>query len=289
MEGTAECCRRVFDEGAARFPGVALAFDSFASVWGAMNVRREARVADAARGGRASGPGARPEDLFLAIACAEGAARAWENFDREYAPRLRGLLRKHRVADAEADDLVSDLSGYLCQPARDVKGATRIGAYDGSASLFSWLAVIVLRTVKHRRRRLAAAPESGTALADVSMRRGSPAHPAISQEMARRFQAAIASAWESLTPRERLAVLFKHRDGLRGCDIARLLGVGEPRVTRLLEAGLSRLRDAVRRQMPDTPPGTRTPDQAIWQAMTEVLARHLATLEPWPHQLGADE
>ncbi len=289
MEGTAETCRGVFDEGAARFPDVALAFDAFASMWATMNVRREVRVAEAARGGRASGPGARPEDVFLAIACAQGVAGAWENFGREYSPRLRGLLRKHRADDAEADDLVSDLSGYLCQPARDVEGTTRIGAYDGSASLFSWLAVIVLRNARHRRSRLAAAPESGTAIDDVSTRRGGPAHSTISHEMARRFQAAIAAAWESLTPRERLAVLFKHRDGLRGCDIARLLGVGEPRVTRLLEAGLGRLRDAVRRQIPDTPPGTSTPDQAAWQAMTEVLARHLATLEPWPHQLGADD
>ena len=289
MEGTAEACRRVFDEGAARFPGVALAFDRFASAWTAMNVRREVRDADAARGGRVSGPGARPEDLFLAIACAEGAAGAWEDFDREYAPRLRGLLRKHRTDDAEADDVVSDLSGYLCQPARDVKGTTRIGAYDGSSSLFSWLAVIVLRTARHHRSRLAAAPESGTAVDDVTVRRGGPAHSTISREMARRFQSAIASAWESLTSRERLAVLFKHRDGLRGCDIARLLGVGEPRVTRLLEAGLGRLRDAVRREMPDTPPGTSTPDQAVWRAMTDVLARHLATLEPWPHHPGADD
>lgn len=289
MEGTAETCRGVFDEGAARFPGVALAFEAFASMWAAMNVRREMRIADAARGGKAFGAGAPPEDVFLAIACAEGVAGAWESFGREYAPRLRGLLRKHRAGDAEADDLVSDLAGYLCQPARDVEGVTRIGAYDGSSSLFSWLAVIVLRDARHRRIRIAAAPQSGTALADVSTRRGGPAHSTISQEMARRFQAAIASAWESLTPRERLAVLFKHRDGLRGCDIARLLGVGEPRVTRLLEAGLDRLRDAIRRQIPDTPPGTSTPDQAAWNAMTEVLVRHLATLEPWPHQLGADD
>ena len=59
------------------------------------------------------------------------------------------------------------------------------------------------------------------------------------------WNAAVAAAWQTFTTNEALALFYKHRDGLPQKTIAALLGVGEPRVSRLLSRGIERLVDAV--------------------------------------------
>jgi|GEM_PF-3661849 len=238
------------------------------------------------RGGVAFHDPERAADLFLSAACEAGVAGAWEAFGRAYAPRLHGLLRKRGASEAETADVLADLPGYLCEPPATGGARTRIGTYDGTGRLFAWLAVLALRTVNQRRSAGGPRPSPIEAAADVSSRRGGPASSMLSTETARRFQAAVAAAWDTLTPRERLVVLWKHREGLKGGEIARLLRIGEPRVSRILESGLSRLREAVRRQMPDTPPGTNPEDESVWRALSGVLSRHLARLSLPTHDPG---
>jgi RNA polymerase sigma-70 factor len=224
-----------------------------------------------------------PADVYLAIACDLGTAGAWEALEREFAPRLRGLLRKRGATEGEAAEMLGDLPGYLCEPPPDGRARTRIGTYDGSGALFSWLAVIALRTVNQRRQSPAAARKEDGSVSGVPTLRAMPPGGAIAEETARRFQAALAGAWAALTPRERLAVLLRYRDGLSGREIARLMGVGEPRVSRLIEAGLTRLQEGIRRQMPETPPGTSSPDSAVWVALGGIVGRHLANIEQEAH------
>jgi len=259
-------------------PTVKLPYERFVQGLARMETSRGVRGRDP---GDAAGA---PIDALLAIACDEDAPGAWEELVRGHAPRLRAFLRGRGTADVEIESFLAELPGLLREAPPDGRARTRIGTYDGSGSLFSWLAVIALRTM-NRRRREADARQREFTPSDVATRRDAPATPLLSEEAAQRFQAALAEAWATLTARERLAVLLRHRDGLSGREIARLMGIGEPRVSRLLEAGLARLRDAVRRRMPDTPPGTSTPDSAMWQALGEVLGRHLATLEREPHDL----
>ncbi len=254
-----------FAAGAAAWPGVLLAREAFCAAW-------EGR---GARGGTG--------DLFLAIACDRAVQGAWEALDREFAPRLRGLLRKRGASHEEATEMLNDLPGYLCQAPADGRARTRIGTYDGSGSLFSWLAVIALRGVNQRRGGAERTRRVDAPVSQVATVRTAPGRGVIAEETARRFQSALAAAWTALTPRERLAVLLRHRDGLAGKEVARLMGVGEPRVSRLLEAGLSRLKEALHRLMPSA---MSAPDSVVWNAMAGVLAQHLATLRSSPHYLA---
>jgi RNA polymerase sigma-70 factor (ECF subfamily) len=268
--------RRAYETARAAFPELALDFEPFRRAW----ERRES-----AGSGRAGGAADTAADLYLATACDQGVPDAWQTLERAYRARLHGLLRRRGASENEADGFLAELPTLLFEPPADGRARTRIGTYDGTGTLFSWLAVVALRTVHHRRRDAAGGPAAIDSSMDVPTRRSLPASNAIGEESARRFAAAVTEAWRTLTPRERLAVLLKHRDGLRQREIARVLGVGEPRVSRLVESGLARLRDAVRARIPETPPGTSTPDSAVWQALTDVLAQHLASLPPAPHDL----
>ena len=277
METENDRWKDLFEDGARVYPTVLLDRHAFAASAAAMRDRARRRAeCDAVEW-----PGQVPvADVYLAIACDVGAPGAWETFEREYLPRLRGLMRHRGGGDAEIDPLLADLPGTLCQPPADGRARTRLGTYDGSASLFSWLAVVALRRLHHARRE--ADPQVDSA-SEVAARRTPPSHAVVGTEMAQRFQHSFAAAWTALTPRERLAVLLHYRDGLSGGEIARTLGVGEPRVSRLLKSGLARLGREVHSRMPETPPGTSTPDQAIWHALAHVLTRHLAMLDAGPH------
>jgi len=261
--------RLAYEAGRAAHAGVRLSLEEFAGGWTRMEASRRAR------GHREAGPAA---DAFLAIACDLDAAGAWETLEREYEERLRRFLRSRGASDAEARDLVSELPGYLREPASDRRVRTRLGTYDASGSLFSWLAVIAIRSLAGRQREARRGGPDGGTPTNLPTLRGAPASGLLSEEASRRFHAALKEAWGTLTPRERLAVLLRYREGLPGREIARLMDVGEPRVSRLLEAGLHRLRDAVRSRMPETPPGTTTPDAQVWMALGEVLGSHLASL-----------
>ncbi len=62
------------------------------------------------------------------------------------------------------------------------------------------------------------------------------------------MSAAFAEAWRGPTPRERSAVVLRHRDGLPQTSVAASLGVGPPRVTRLLQSAVLKLRLALARR-----------------------------------------
>jgi hypothetical protein len=82
----------------------------------------------------------------------------------------------------------------------------------------------------------------------------------------------------ALTPKERLTLVLKHRDARPQREIARLLAVGEPRVSRLLAAAVARLRDAMARlgSAPEGAPGRPVADGALEEPLAARLAAAVA-------------
>jgi RNA polymerase sigma-70 factor (ECF subfamily) len=263
--------RAAFDAGAAEYGPLPLPFEEFAADWPS---RRPA-------------PGTAGADLYLAVACDRGVAGSWEALRDRFFPGLKGVLVGKGATGVLADEILDDLSGDLCAPPPRASARTRIGTYDGSGPLGGWLSIIAVRRFYDRVRASAAGPlpaafgtgasEGGLGLTPPDAA-PSPSQAAVVDERVRRFEGALQAALAGLTSRERLAVLFKFRDGLPQRSIARLLGVSDSRVTRLLQAGTERMAAFIQERLRETPPGTR--EGALWIALEDAVARGLSNPPP---------
>jgi RNA polymerase sigma-70 factor (ECF subfamily) len=289
---------RAHDDGRREYPGVALDFAVYARRALDLATRRverggvaptDARVDDALE--RAHGA-----DLYLAIACDAGLARSWETLEERVLPGLSRVAARRGASAAEAQDVLAELPGELCSPPPSGGARTRLGSYDGSGSLFAWLAVVVARRVADLRRAsytptgraatsLEASGESAPAPAATDAASRRPIDRLVLDEEASRFREALRRAWRDLTDREALVLLWKHRDGLAQRDIARLLDVGEPRVSRLLDAALAKLRTTIQRAGVAGPGGGAS---APWLALADALRTHLASSAPFHDVLERD-
>lgn len=278
MEGTGgheAGWRAAYEEGRRLFGPLPLREDLFARAFEERGRRRGARAPTGEAPAATTPPGSRGGDLFLAVACEEQVAGAWEAFCREFPPRLRSFLIRRGATAEEASAVVDDLPGNLCAPPPRGVVRTRLGTYDGGSRLFTWLAAIVHRRLWDLRRARPGAGAGAEAATTPTARAPPPLRTLVDEESARLFEDALHEAWGDLTPKECLVLLLRYRDGLRQTEIARILGVGEPRVTHLVQQGLDKLRGAVRKRLRDTPPGPHGDGASLWHALREIAARRL--------------
>ncbi len=265
--------RRAFDEGEKAYGPLSLPYEAFA--------RRVLEHMPGPALGRSI-----PEGLFLAIACEERVPGAWETLIQRFVPRLRGLLLHGGASYSEAEEIVQDLPGKLFAPPAGGGPRTRMGSYAGRASLFAWLSAIVLRSLVDRRRErrtasLAGGRGEGTPPSDQrpdpEARAPDPAEALLDGETTARLEEALRAAWKDLSHREALVLLSKYREGIPQKEIARMLGVGEPRVCRILDAALARIRESVNARFPEEEWEDRA---GLWKALGDAVARHLARSGP---------
>jgi len=258
-----------FEEGRRAHPGVPLPEDEFRPAFQRCRPPRSPPLA----AGRAA-------DFFLAAACALGVEEAWTALRARWFPIVGAYLLRRGAAPGEIDALLADLPGFLFEAPVEGEEVPRIGTYRGDSSLFTWLVVVALRF--HGRRRGAAGRERDLPDDDrLPPAAGpTPVEDVLLRERAKRFQKSIAAAWGTLTRREGLALLLKYRDGLPQKEIAGVLGVGEPRVSRLLEAGMERIRREVRHRMRETPPLMGRGDDVLQKQFSDALAKEMARIRP---------
>lgn len=245
---------RLHREGRSAHPDLELGLDAFARGAGCVvHSDLVSRVAD---------------DLYLAIACDVDVPGAWDRLVTRFRPRLEAIARGQGLGGQDVDDVVAKVLADLALPGRD--GArTRIGGYDGTGRLETWLGIQVVRvTIRMRsgqRARLRDLSEGMAADED-------PARDCALAETLERFREALAAVWPGLTVRERLALTWKFGHGVRQVEIARLFGVGPPRVSRIVESGIRRLRAGLRQRLPDF-----EHEHAIGPRLGEELRYWLAT------------
>jgi len=290
VEDHEEALRRGFAEGADAHGALDLPFETFARRALELTARRLRRGGEQASREEVAEALSRAalSDLFLAIACEERAPGSWEALAGRTRGTVVALALRRGASRAEAEDLAEEIPGELFVAPPRGEARTRLGTYDGSGTLAGWLAVIVGRRLADRRRvaaRVRPAPggrdeDEGTP--DPRARPGDfdPAALAADAETARRFEEALRSAWVDLTDRERLVLRFRFADGLAQTEIARCLGVGEPRVSRSIRVAVEKIRsDLARRLDPRPGEGDRDPGHT-WAALERAVAEFMGTLPP---------
>jgi len=268
--------RRGFEEGRAAHGPLPLPFETFERRALALTDRRLRRAGGTPAPGEVEEALSRAAlgDLFLAVACEEGTPGAWDRFAAFYGRTLVALAVRRGAANAEAEELAREIPGELFTPPPSGGTRTRLGTFDGAGSLAGWLAVIVQRRLVDRRR----AAVRTVPLADTDRPDGSapdPASAAADAETGRLLGEGLREGWAALADREALALLLKYRDGVSQTAIAGILGVGEPRVSRMIAAASEKLRAAVIRRT------GRDAHQAAG-GLERTVAGFLATLPPRP-------
>jgi len=216
----------------------------------------------------------RTEDFFLASACELGCAGAWERLWEQYLPRMRAMALRWGAAESEAEEVARDLPGALMARPEHGRVATQLGTYTGSGSLLAWLGTVVDRELS--RRRHARAPSLADELDFHIAPDGLPPPDAVvHSETGERVSAALESALLDLSAREFLLVVAKFRDGLSQRDIARQLDISEQRVSVLMTRALDRVREAVRRDVPDETAAQWPARYGLAEVLKSVIARLL--------------
>ncbi len=221
-------------------------------------------------------------DYYLARACNAGVPGSWERLQMQFRRRLRGFLRKRGASASDADQLLDEAWGALAEAPPRGGARTRIGTYDGRGSLHAWLATILWRRLTDLwRKRPAATAESAEEQPAPQQR--DPAVSVSHDETSRLLADALEEAWSTLTPRELQAVVLKYCHKLPQTEIARIMNVGAPRVTRMLQSATSRLRSAIASRF------DRHTDWDVggsgWAALAEAVERMLSRSAA---QIGAD-
>jgi RNA polymerase sigma-70 factor (ECF subfamily) len=146
----------------------------------------------------------------LVAACVQGSAGAWRELYRQYYPVAGAFLRRMGVRDPELDDACQNV---FVQMVRYLPG------FRGDSSFKTWLYRVCLSEARELRRR--------TRLREVLGRilRTEQAGKAGGLELSelgaqRRVQAALAK----LKPHERSAFILYEMEGLKGEEIAEILG-----------------------------------------------------------------
>lgn len=225
---------RRYVSAAARYPALQVDAEDFA-----------AHVGRATAGSREALEDARTDELFLALACARGDSAALAVLEGELIPAVRGALRRMRLDDDAAAEILQQLRDSLLV-ARD--GAPpRILSFSGRGDLGGWLRVtatrLALRSLRGGRDvelDERGALEHGSAQAD-------PELAYLRESYRRPLSQSFADALASLTPKERVMLKQQVVDGLTIDDLARLHGVHRATCARWAQHAREKLLTRTRR------------------------------------------
>ena len=177
------------------------------------------------------------DELFLAIACANGNERAWWEFDQQHRSYLERVARHLAKTDLDAQEVVDqvyvDLYG---QKIVDGARVSKFATYSGRGSLRGWLRTVIwhslvdLHRASHDEVSLDEMTENvgeGTAHASFAVPAPGGEDEMLDQIETSRYRnttaSAIASSFALLDDHEKLLLLYYHVENLKLREIARLV------------------------------------------------------------------
>ncbi|MGD1210591.1 MAG: sigma-70 family RNA polymerase sigma factor [Candidatus Acidiferrales bacterium] len=200
-------------------------------------------------------------DLAFACACSAGSEAAWDGFVAQFRQDLYRAARAiagDSSACELADSLYADLYGL-----RESEGRRKslFDYFHGRSKLGTWLrAVLAQRHVDAIRRARKLEPledEAGREHPEVVASASPASHAAADPADPNRakylslVQAALASALDSLEPRDRLRLAYYYADELTLAEIGRLFGEHEATVSRKLDRARRDLRHRIEAALRD--------------------------------------
>src|SRR5215212_5869394 len=177
------------------------------------------------------------DDLFLALACANGNERAWWEFDQQHRSYLERVARHLAKTEMDAQEVVDSVYVEL-YGTRVVDGerVSKFSTYSGRGSLRGWLRTVVWHSLVDLHR----AGHDEVSLDEMTENIGEGAAHAnfaeaplggetemIGQLARDRYRgatlSAIENAFSTLEAHEKLLLLYYHVENLKLREIARLV------------------------------------------------------------------
>ncbi|HMQ03859.1 MAG TPA: hypothetical protein PKD26_08075 [Pyrinomonadaceae bacterium] len=177
------------------------------------------------------------DDLFMALACANGNERAWWEFDQAHRSYLERVARHLAKTEVDAQEVIDQVYVELYgTKIVDGERVSKFATYSGRGSLRGWLRTVIwhslvdLHRASHDEVSLDEMTENvGEGMAHASFAEAAPGGEDemldhISRERYRKATvSALEAAFSSLEEHEKLLLLFYHVDNLKLREIARLV------------------------------------------------------------------
>ncbi len=177
------------------------------------------------------------DDLFLALACANGNERAWWEFDQQHRSYLERVARHLAKTEVDAQEVIDQVYVELYgTKIVDGERVSKFATYSGRGSLRGWLRTVIwhslvdLHRASHDEVSLDEMTENvGEGMAHASFAQAAPGgEDEMIDHLAReRYRKATVSALEtafaSLEDHEKLLLMFYHVENLKLREIARLV------------------------------------------------------------------
>ena len=237
------------------------------------------------------------DDLFMALACANGSERAWWEFDQQHRNYLERVARHLASTDIDAQEVVDTVYVEL-YGTRVVDGerVSKFSTYSGRGSLRGWLRTVIwhslvdLHRASHDEVSLDEMTENvGEGFAHASFAETAPGgeDEMIEQIAKQRYKkatvSAIETAFANLDNHEKLLLLYYHVENLKLREIARMV-----------ESQTSPLRDWFQRKSPtrEKNPESRIHESTIMRWLEKSYAKVLQLFRAelrGKHELREDE
>ncbi|CAN5633147.1 hypothetical protein BH24ACI3_BH24ACI3_10320 [soil metagenome] len=177
------------------------------------------------------------DDLFLALACANGNERAWWEFDQQHRAYMERVARHLAKTELDAQEVIDTVYVEL-YGTRVVDGerVSKFSTYSGRGSLRGWLRTVIwhslvdLHRASHDEISLDEMTENlgeGGAQANFAEQPSGGEDEMIAQITQDRYRkatvTAIDKAFRELEPHEKLLLLYYHVDNLKLREIAKLV------------------------------------------------------------------
>ncbi|WP_394841986.1 hypothetical protein LZC95_33535 [Pendulispora brunnea] len=187
------------------------------------------------------------EDLYLALACAQGHPRALAHFDRTHLKAAVTHVRCSKMSHVDEAELEQRLREKLL--VSDAQSIPKIATYAGRGPLAAWVRVAATRIALSMRRRATAKGETDAEALLEFAAADNPELEHLRATYADAFRAAFHDALVALAPEERNLLRLSVNERLTGEAIARVFGIHRATVVRKLHATRDALFRGMRRKL----------------------------------------